>query len=95
MTAEIKQRMIAGGLMICRDRGLDAVTGPAISKMLDISHSYVNHLFDGAEGFRNAVAEEAVKLRDPDIIPCLIAAHHPAATALSQDERVAFLLAVA
>lgn len=67
------------------------VTLRNVGLVLGITHSACHWHWGSVEGMRNAIAEYAVRCRDPIVVPLLIIARHPAAEAVTPMERMAYM----
>jgi AcrR family transcriptional regulator len=85
-----KAAIIEAGLALWR---IDPVTVSArkIGAKLGMTHSAVLYHFDNADGLKNAIASEAVRIGDGVIVPQLIAARHPAAAGIAPADRRRYL----
>lgn len=88
--ARIRDEILAAGLALWRaDPG--NVSARQIGRTIGLSHASVLYHFKGVERLRAALAQEAMRIGDPVIVPMLITAKHPAAASLSEDQRRAYL----
>ncbi len=70
------------------------VSARRIGKWCDMTHAGVLYHFGTSAALYDALAIEAVRLRDATIVPQLIVARHPAADSLTDVERSRYLAAV-
>jgi AcrR family transcriptional regulator len=87
---KVKARIIAAGLELWRSNSA-SVTARGIGAKLDMTHSAILYHFGTANGLRNAIAAEAVRIGDSLIVPQLITARHPAVAEISINQRREFL----
>lgn len=88
--ARVRAAIIAAGLDLWR-KDPASVSARKIGLRLHMTHSACLYHFGSAHALKQAVAEEAVRLRDPVIVPHLIVTGHPAAAALTAIDRAAYL----
>lgn len=83
---QVRAAILQTGLALWR---VDAskVTARGIGEVLGLTHAGVLHHSGTSAKLRDAVAQYAVKMRDPIVVPQLIVARHPAAASLSDAER--------
>lgn len=86
----VKRLILTCGIKLWRK---DPVTVSArrIGLMMNMTHGAVLYHFGTADAMKAAIADEAVRLGDDVIIPQLIAAKHPAADALTVEDRRRYL----
>lgn len=85
-----KAQILDTGLQLWRSTHTTP-TARSIAKSLGMTHTSVLYHFKTSEALKQAVATHAVNQRDPIIVPMLIATRNPAASALTEAEKSAFL----
>lgn len=88
-----KAEILDTGLQLWR-QGQIVPTARAIAKSLGMSHTSILYHFKDSESLKEALAGHAVRMRDPVIVPMLIAARNNAAAILTDAEKSAFLKAI-
>lgn len=68
-----------------------SVSARAIGKALDMTHGGVLYHYGTADALKLAIADEAVRIGDPVVVPMLIAAKHPAIANLPGVDRARYL----
>lgn len=86
-----KAELIAVGLQVWRDQGIERVTVTRCASLVGVTHAAALYHFKTASAFRVAVAEQAVRSRDPVIVPQLITTGHDAVASFTPEERRAYL----
>lgn len=89
--ARTRISIINAGLEIWAEENQPATTR-AIGDRIGMTHAAILYHFKSATKLRDAIAEEAVRLRNPIIVPQLLVMKHPAAAQLSEVDRVRFLM---
>ena len=84
---QVRAAILQTGLAMWPD-----VTARGIGSALGLTHAGCLHHFKSSARLRDAIAAYAVRVRDPVVVPQLIAARHPAVSGLSEDEKRAFLV---
>lgn len=88
--ARTRESIILIGLQVWRENP-DRVNMTHVGSLVGITHAAVAYHFDSSDGLRNAIAEHAVRINDPVVVPMLIAARHPATAALPAAVKAAHL----
>lgn len=85
-----KAQILETGLQLWR-QGAASVSARQIAKSLGITHTAVLYHWKTADALKNAIAEYAVRQRDPQVVPMLIVHRHPSIDLMPVDERAKFL----
>jgi AcrR family transcriptional regulator len=87
---KIKAAILAKGLELWR---VDprAVSARAVANALGMTHGNVRYHFGTSDGMLNAIAQEAVRIKDRVIVPMLITSKHPAVEDMPDAERKRYL----
>lgn len=83
---QVKARIIAAGLSHWSECD-GAVSVRALARIVGMNHASLLYHFKSRAALCDAIACEAVRTRDPRILPRLIVSGHPAAASLSADDR--------
>lgn len=86
----VKVQILQAGLKLWRENPA-FVSAKRIGAALGLTHSGCLYHYGSSAALRDAVAEYAVAAGDPVVVPQLITANHPAAAALTQEARAAYL----
>lgn len=85
-----KESIILIGLQVWRENP-DRVNMTHVGSLVGITHAAVSYHFGSSDGLRNAVAEHAVRISDPVVVPMLLASRHPATAAMTAQQKAPFL----
>lgn len=85
-----KAEIVQIGLQVWRETP-NRVNASHIASLVGITHAAVIYHWGTAAQLRMAIAEHAVKVRDPVIVPMLITSGHPAVAHMSESEKMEFL----
>lgn len=88
--ARTRESIILIGLQVWRENP-EHVNMSRIASRIGITHAAVAYHYSSAEAMRDAIAEYAVKVRDPVVVPMLLAARHPATAAMTAEQKAPFL----
>jgi len=91
--AQKREAIIQAGLDLWRDDPA-SVSARRIGKVLGMSHAGCLYHFGSLDKMRAAIAERAVEMCDPVIIPKLIVAGHPAVADMPAAMRQVYLAGV-
>lgn len=91
--AQKREAIIQAGLDLWRDDPA-SVSARRIGKVLGMSHAGILFHYKSVDGLKNAIAERAVEMCDPVIIPKLIVAGHPAIADMPAAMRQVYLAGV-
>jgi AcrR family transcriptional regulator len=86
-----KASIIKAGMDLWRDGSETDVSSRKIAATIGISHAAVLYWFTSASEMRDVIANAAVVLNDPIIVPKLIVARHPAVANMPAEKRQLYL----
>lgn len=87
-----RANLLRAGLAEAQARGFMTMTRRAVATRAQAAVGLINHYWRTMDGFRAAVMEEAVRVRDLAVIRQGLAANHPAALAAPPDIRQAAVM---
>lgn len=87
----VKAEMLEVGLQLWRTHS-SLVTARAIGQRMGMTHTAVLYHWKTTGALKAAIAQHAVAVRDPVVVPMLIVERHPSVAGLTADERAAFLV---
>lgn len=88
--ARTKASIVEIGLQVWRETP-DKVNANHIASLVGITHGAIIYHFDSVDSLRDAIAEYAVRIGDPIVVPMLIAARHPSTSGLTAEQKAAYL----
>lgn len=83
----VRTSILTTGLDLWRKEPTKPVAARKIADALGMTHGGVLYHFKSADALRIALADEAVRQRDPVLVVVLIATKHPSADGLTGAER--------
>jgi len=85
-----KAQILEAGLELWRTDAA-SVSARRIAKMLGMTHTAILYHWKTSNALKAAIAEYAIMLRCPVVVPMLIVSKHPSIAALSLTDRVGYL----
>lgn len=85
-----KAQILETGLELWRTSPAN-VSARQIAKMLGMTHTAVLYHWKTSDALKLAIADHAIRMRDPIVVPMLIVSKHPAISILSNTERMDYL----
>lgn len=85
-----RESIILIGLQLWREDP-SRVNMSRVASRIGVTHACVAYHYRSVDKLRNAIAEHAVRVNDPVVVPMLIAARHPATAALPAAVKAAHL----
>lgn len=86
--ARTRAELITVGYNLWREKGMEAVTATRTGSLVGVTHAACLYHFKSTALLRDAIAAHAVALRDPIIVPQLLAIKHPVTANMSQAEKM-------
>lgn len=85
-----KAQILDAGLQLWREDA-GSVTARGIAKLLGLTHTAVLYHCKNSDALKKSIADHAVAVGDPVVVPMLITARHAAVANMSDADRSAYL----